>query len=229
MNNENLKRIEQAAAAVESARRRYDGAKERTRTRPDVLQSFIDGGPDDLDAPQELAAATRELCLALRLEIQTRRAAGPKFEQSDASDAACHAAAVQAVDKEIEATKADKKEALRKLGFTGLVDAPRPVSVLGSLAPARPTLGEQFLAGNSEIVALEARRKALLLSPPTPQAGGNALEIERLEKCLRELLNPTPKVMRHGFPLSLVCTPAERESYKTWLVVEGGFDVPANA
>jgi len=222
MKTETLKKIEQAGVAVDDAQRRYDAAmnRKRTQTRPETLENFlVNGDGDDLDdGSEELAAAKQALCRALRSEIQTRRGAVPEFEQADAAEAAKHAAAVQAVDKEIEATKADKKEALRKLGFACLVDAPRPVSFLGSFASVCPTLAEQFLAGNSEILALEARRRSLLASARTPQVPSNAATLRDAERRLTALLAP-PKSLRRvvGFPMVFIDRAApEHEAAGQW-------------
>ena len=208
MKPETLRKIAQADAAVESARRRFDSVnEERTRRRVDAMESYL-GGDDAQDAqddPAELAAAKQELARALRSAILNRRDAVPGYEQCDVDNAAGHAAALAAAGKELDDEIAKVKAALRPLGFAEIIDAPRPVSFCGSFAPAGPTLWEQFLASNSHIRALRARRQSLLRSNPAVQALGNALAIKLLEKRLTALLAP-PKVMRRvvGFPMVFI-------------------------
>jgi hypothetical protein len=142
----------------------------------------------------------------LRDEILARRAAHAGIQQADDRALAAARAAVAAVDAEIAATLAEKRDALRRLGFE--VDAPARGSLLGSFGRTLPTLAEPFLAGNSQIVALQARRGELAAVPAPARAIENQAATRAAERRLRALLSP-PAVRQTepGFPLVWIDVP----------------------
>jgi hypothetical protein len=80
--------------------------------------------------------------------------------------------------------------------------------LLGSFGRTLPTLAEPFLAGNSQIVALQARRDALLAAVPIPNALANQAATKALERRLRTLLAPPAvRPTEPGFPLVWIDVP----------------------